>query len=586
MSDKNEDQLRNMVSSIINMIRSDVQGQSTGAGATAGQATGQQTRREAREAPSCSATQQNMARCFPGLFKGKKRVAKRVGVKRTPVPFLLLSKSAQKTPPLAEEMTLLQAGMGKKTVPIPEDATHKEISEILMEAFPSMEKLEGGWLIHKAMGGSGQRRLNVITPEEEGYMGSSLVKAWGGRESCSKIPQTSNQIIQVEDDEVTDIAVDTGIVSKIPDQTEDSSLTSVHCPLCWEDFTTAEIHFHASMCEGNEKTLNPETTSPSIDSLSDILRSLAGQVDQSKLFVLNVTRDRLFERGLKQWVRQKTASPANPLRINFIGEQGIDDGALRREFLTEMMRGLEAQLFEGSATGKNPIYSISAYQDSKFKICGEIMAVSVVQGGPAPNFLSPWSYRFLACGQMPEILECDEVTDGDISSLIQKVQDADDDTFVTLLDAIVACGYTGRLQRDCKEKIVNAIRLHSLTRLAPMLKQILEGLTIYGFNELLQKHSFTLQPLFLPGNIKQVDSEWLLQSLRPQFSDVGSVKRKKEIDIINFLQDLLQSLEDEEVEDEDNDQTAEVKKPLSVTSLFQWISGQAHVPLIDSERGI
>uniref|UniRef100_A0AAV2JWA6 Uncharacterized protein n=1 Tax=Knipowitschia caucasica TaxID=637954 RepID=A0AAV2JWA6_KNICA len=62
MSDKNEDQLRNMVSSIINMIRSDVQGQSTGAGATAGQATGQQTRREAREAPSCSATQQNMAR--------------------------------------------------------------------------------------------------------------------------------------------------------------------------------------------------------------------------------------------------------------------------------------------------------------------------------------------------------------------------------------------------------------------------------------------------------------------------------------------------------------------------------------------
>ncbi|MEQ2296771.1 hypothetical protein AMECASPLE_027929 [Ameca splendens] len=44
-----------------------------------------------------------------------------------------------------------------------------------------MKDLEGGWLIHKAMGGLGQRKLSVITPEEMGYTGSSLVKTWGGR---------------------------------------------------------------------------------------------------------------------------------------------------------------------------------------------------------------------------------------------------------------------------------------------------------------------------------------------------------------------------------------------------------------------
>ncbi|MEQ2286182.1 hypothetical protein AMECASPLE_039645, partial [Ameca splendens] len=52
------------------------------------------------------------------------------------------------------------------------------ILDILCETSPKMKELEGVRLIHKAMGGSGQRKLNVITPEEIGYRGSSLVKTW------------------------------------------------------------------------------------------------------------------------------------------------------------------------------------------------------------------------------------------------------------------------------------------------------------------------------------------------------------------------------------------------------------------------
>ncbi|XP_047219684.1 uncharacterized protein LOC124867327 [Girardinichthys multiradiatus] len=161
-----------------------VQGQSP-AGAARGQGTGGEAtgRQGHSEAPSCSTPiQRNMARCFPGLFKDKKgKAVKRAGIKRTPVAFFLLHKPTEKTPKHSEELTLLQAGLGKKTVQIPEDANHKEILDILCETYPKIKDLEGGWLIHKAMGGSGQRKLNVITPEEMGYTGSSLVKTWGGR---------------------------------------------------------------------------------------------------------------------------------------------------------------------------------------------------------------------------------------------------------------------------------------------------------------------------------------------------------------------------------------------------------------------
>uniref|UniRef100_A0A1A8CAI9 Zgc:112970 n=1 Tax=Nothobranchius kadleci TaxID=1051664 RepID=A0A1A8CAI9_NOTKA len=129
--------------------------------------------------------------------------------------------------------------------------------------------------------------------------------------------------------------------------------------------------------------------------------------------------DDLYQRGLKQRARQKQASPKNQLSVSFIGEQGTDEGALRREFLTEMMRGLELNLFEGvSCKGKTPKYSISYYQENRyryvqydaalqcnlaclvFRICGEIIATSLVQGGPAPNFFSTWSYHFLRHGQI------------------------------------------------------------------------------------------------------------------------------------------------------------------------------------------
>ena len=41
----------------------------------------------------------------------------------------------------------------------------------------------------------------------------------------------------------------------------------------------------------------------------------------------------MVERGRLQWQRQKKSSPASQLKVNFLGEAGVDTGALRKEFL-------------------------------------------------------------------------------------------------------------------------------------------------------------------------------------------------------------------------------------------------------------
>lgn len=65
-----------------------------------------------------------------------------------------------------------------------------------------------------------------------------------------------------------------------------------------------------------------------------MLQWLASQVDKSKDFKICVTRDDLVQRGFIQWQRQKKGSPVNKLNVTFIGEAGIDTGALSKEFLT------------------------------------------------------------------------------------------------------------------------------------------------------------------------------------------------------------------------------------------------------------
>ncbi|XP_041861401.1 G2/M phase-specific E3 ubiquitin-protein ligase-like [Melanotaenia boesemani] len=237
------------------------------------------------------------------------------------------------------------------------------------------------------------------------------------------------------------------------------------------------------------------------------------------------------------------------------------------------------------------------YQDCNFKTCGELLATSLAQGGPAPNFLTRWCYHFLCHGEILSDGGPDEVTAPDIKSLIERVENAEEEVLMDLSDAIMACGYRGPINIGTKEAITQAITLHAKVRLIPILNQLHEGLKLYGLDDFLKHHRQMCQQLFVPGHLNEVDSNFLLRALCPDFSEKGSVRRQREMKVINFLQDFLQNLEDMEEanskEDEEiNPGSCESRVPgttgggkrISVQSFFQWVTGQAHIPLIETER--
>ncbi|XP_078019033.1 G2/M phase-specific E3 ubiquitin-protein ligase-like isoform X2 [Epinephelus lanceolatus] len=363
----------------------------------------------------------------------------------------------------------------------------------------------------------------------------------------------------------------------VPGQTEEDHCPQqeedVQCPICSNIFPVLLIEEHVSHCGQRTKdTTSPErelhTAMDDISCEEDVVMWLKAKVDSSKTFELCVSRDNMLERGFKMWKRKQKATPLNPLRMKFLGEAGIDTGALRKEFLTTMVSGIEQRLFEGGKS-KMPKYSVNDFAEELFRTAGEIFATSIAQGGPAPRFLQPWCYEFLASGK----LSLDHVLDPSLSPLITTVAEASDLTDYTA--DILDCGYTGKIDMKHKENILIAIGLHVMTKRMPMLQQLREGLDIYGFSQVMQAKTEECRSLFVAGDDESVDSHYITSHLVPEMSERGCNKQRKEI--LEHFQDFLHELEVAEP-----DATSEDTP--TVPSVMQWITGQAHRHLLLSDR--
>ncbi|CAM4708731.1 unnamed protein product [Leuciscus chuanchicus] len=491
----------------------------------------------------------------------------------------------------------MQAGLGKRTLSLTSDTTHAELSSLLREAYSKMSHLEDRWLLFKAAGGNGRRRISVIPLEAEGYTGSVIKSASSGGKNllyvvplqdeldmtplppdapefarmpkatckkcktlmplqtlalhvdqCDSMQNSENSEIEEEDLVFIEEATSSNVIHHPQEALE------TRCPICLGTFPVSDLELHASFCGESEE---------------DVIRHAAAQINTTKTFEICVSRDNMVERGLKLWKRQKMGSPVNPLKIIFLGEPGVDTGALRKEFLSTMVAGIEKRLFEGDAKkGKTPKYSLNDLDNELFKVAGEIFAVSIAQGGPPPRFMQEWCYEYLVTGNIKR----DGVHDTEISPLIKMIEDASDLSNFT--KEILDCGYTGPINTDHKESILRALALHITTKRIPMLQQLRVGLEIYDLIKVMQKKPHECHDLFVIGYDDKVDSHYILSHLAPEMSPIGSIKQVKESKIMEFFQDFLLELEDTQAED------AAAGENLSVPKIMQWMTGQAHRHLL------
>lgn len=217
------------------------------------------------------------------------------------------------------------------------------------------------------------------------------------------------------------------------------------------------------------------------------------------------------------------------------------------------------------------------------RTAGEIFAVSLAQGGPAPCFMREWCYFYLTTGEVDVTRICkDDVDDVEYSVLIAKVEEATDLTEFT--DEIISCGYTGALNIEQKDAIIRAIVLHATFRVTPMLGDLRKGLQLYGLLDILKEHPSLCKSLFVPGEDCTPDADYILSNVAPEMSERGTSRASVESKIINYFQDFLQEIECGAIESAEDAEVETEPSYLTVPRVMQWITGQGHKPLLLSEQ--
>ena len=79
------------------------------------------------------------------------------------------------------------------------------------------------------------------------------------------------------------------------------------------------------------------------------------------------------------------------IHITFIGGPAVDAGGPLREFLFLLIREITSNnsLFCGEDENRVPLPNVAALEKELYRYVGQMIAVSLVHGGPAPTFFAP-----------------------------------------------------------------------------------------------------------------------------------------------------------------------------------------------------
>ena len=111
------------------------------------------------------------------------------------------------------------------------------------------------------------------------------------------------------------------------------------------------------------------------------------------------------------------------LRVVFIGEPAVDDGGPLREFLYRLMLALSQNemLFCGPTTSRVPRHNLVELERRTYFYIGVIIALSLIHGGPGPQFFSPAVADYIVYGVQSVKAKVVDVPDIEVREKIQKV---------------------------------------------------------------------------------------------------------------------------------------------------------------------
>ena len=220
-----------------------------------------------------------------------------------------------------------------------------------------------------------------------------------------------------------------------------------------------------------------------------VVQALEKRVDKTSQFFITIRKKTPLPRVLNLWrYEAKRQGGHHQIRVKFLGEDGIDSGALAREFFTEVVPAIGSTLFPNGS----PIDSTYHVQNGNFRTSGEIVANSLAQGGPAPCFLDETAFQTLVNPKV-DILNLNE--ENDLTPSEQQILHSIRNDIDNQRDMILEHGYTGPIDMAHIDDIVRSVAVSLVNKRILYLQEFKEGLNMHGLADIVTNQPKACHPL-------------------------------------------------------------------------------------------
>ena len=309
---------------------------------------------------------------------------------------------------------------------------------------------------------------------------------------------------------------------------------------------------------GNQEGDHSQTC-PTIE---DVLTELSEQVDHSNITKFNVIRNNIFE-SAKRALNRKRFNPCHKTSVKFTDDVGSSEGAVdlggpKREFFTLLLHNLlfESPLFFGHPHSRFLSLSQKSLDEEEYKLAGQIIALSIVHGGPAPHCLSSLVFQALVNGPHgvnPIVADMEGIHDTtkDVILSLNDVQPEGANQFIEeneRLSTVVDLAGAWKPIKTTEDKISiihSLIKWFLLGRSQCSLQQFQNGLEILGVLDKMKQYPSLFKSLMCYSQSK-LTVECFDAKLRYERSPGGSNAFQVENLILGYWADLLQDTEDRE----------------------------------------
>ncbi|EDO30015.1 predicted protein [Nematostella vectensis] len=229
-----------------------------------------------------------------------------------------------------------------------------------------------------------------------------------------------------------------------------------------------------------------------------------------------------------------------------------------REFLSLIMQFLEdSHLFCGKENRKFVSFNSTAVKEGDYKFAGTLIAMSMVHGGPSPQFLAPPMFEAIVSDNpMHVAVAIEDIPDWELQEAILRLSSCTDvkdaipilqEGILTTLIDLSGTYIQVKTLESIQEIIRSVTQWYIIGRSVPAIENFKEGLSALGVLEAIRTHPAVFRTEFCPSLVEvKLTADTLDGLFSVTSSDVGSTRAVTESLVLSRWRDYLQDLEDKE----------------------------------------